>query len=70
MEVDESAPTTVQAGIFRKSKDTEPPSRFLQERLVEAWHMPPKYLYGNTILYICQWPIIDKYTETFKCLYK
>lgn len=35
LEVDESATTTVQAGIFRKS-DTEPPSRFLQERLANA----------------------------------
>jgi len=36
MKVDESVTTTVQAGIFRKSKDTEPLSRFLQERLAEA----------------------------------
>ncbi|KAH1255873.1 hypothetical protein AAZV13_04G206200 [Glycine max] len=32
LEVDESATTTVQAGIFRKS-DTEPPIRFLQESM-------------------------------------
>ncbi|XP_068481394.1 uncharacterized protein [Phaseolus vulgaris] len=38
MEVDESAPTTVQAGIFRKSKDTEPPSRFLQESMRSYYH--------------------------------
>ncbi|XP_027903010.1 uncharacterized protein LOC114163118 isoform X3 [Vigna unguiculata] len=33
MKVDESVTTTVQAGIFRKSKDTEPLSRFLQESM-------------------------------------
>ncbi|XP_014501576.1 uncharacterized protein LOC106762275 isoform X2 [Vigna radiata var. radiata] len=32
-EVDESVTPTVQAGIFRKSKDTEPLNRFLQESM-------------------------------------
>ncbi|XP_052732608.1 uncharacterized protein LOC108330450 isoform X3 [Vigna angularis] len=33
MKVDESVTPTVQAGIFRKSKDTEPLNRFLQESM-------------------------------------